>query len=116
MEPIVSVEEMRRIDAESSEDIDRLMDAAGLVGSSWEPWRSFWRAVFSLPMTEKDREVFRRHTARRENMPVPSHPLVLGEDLLHDARNRRRSGLGPHETELAPTTSGRCCPGRPRTP
>jgi hydroxyethylthiazole kinase-like uncharacterized protein yjeF len=30
MEPIVSVEEMRRIDAESSEDIDRLMDAAGL--------------------------------------------------------------------------------------
>lgn len=29
MEPIVSVEEMRRIDAETTADIDRLMDAAG---------------------------------------------------------------------------------------
>lgn len=29
MQPIVSVEEMRRIDAETSADIDRLMDAAG---------------------------------------------------------------------------------------
>ena len=26
-----------------------LMDAAGLTGPSWAPWRAFWRVVYGLP-------------------------------------------------------------------
>lgn len=48
-----------------------VMDAAGLVGPSWEPWRTFWRAVFALPMSEADRERFRTHTDREEPPAAP---------------------------------------------
>ena len=27
-----------------------LMDAAGMVGADWLPWRAFWKAVYALPM------------------------------------------------------------------
>lgn len=42
-----------------------MMDAAGLVGPTWDAWRTFWRAVFGLPMSEADRERFGLHTGRQ---------------------------------------------------
>lgn len=41
-----------------------MMDAAGLTGPSWDPWRSFWKAVYGLPMDPADVERFTRHTGR----------------------------------------------------
>jgi hypothetical protein len=34
--------------------------------ATWETWHVFLRAVFDLPMTSIDREVFERHTGRKE--------------------------------------------------
>jgi hypothetical protein len=41
-----------------------LMDAAGMRGAAWTPWRAFWKAVYALPMTTDELTVFQRHTAR----------------------------------------------------
>lgn len=41
-----------------------MMDAAELIGPSWDPWRSFWKAVYGLPMEPADVERFARHTGR----------------------------------------------------
>lgn len=41
-----------------------VMDAAGLKGDTWTAWRTFWKAVYALPMDEAELEVFRRHTDR----------------------------------------------------
>ncbi len=43
--------------------LDAMTDA-GMTGPSWSAWRTFWRAVFALPMDAADLEVFRRHTGR----------------------------------------------------
>jgi hypothetical protein len=49
------------------------MDLASMTGPSWEPWRTFWRAVFALPMDATDLERFRRHTGRET---PPSEPVL----------------------------------------
>lgn len=41
-----------------------MMDAAGFTGPSWDAWRSFWKAVYGLPMDPADVERFTRHTGR----------------------------------------------------
>jgi hypothetical protein len=41
-----------------------IMDAAGLVGSTWTPWRAFWKSVFALPMTDHEVAIYRRQTGR----------------------------------------------------
>lgn len=43
--------------------LDAMTDA-GMVGPSWSAWRTFWKAVFALPMDAGELEVFRRHTGR----------------------------------------------------
>lgn len=57
-----------------------LMDEAGLVGESWAAWRSFWRAVFALPMDDADLGRFRRHTARElpPESPVSEAVMPIG--------------------------------------
>jgi hypothetical protein len=45
-----------------------VMDAAGLTGPSWEPWRAFWRAVHGLGMDGEALDLYRAHT-ERENAP-----------------------------------------------
>jgi hypothetical protein len=40
------------------------MDAAGMVGSEWAPWRAFWKAVYALPMTTEELAIYQRHTKR----------------------------------------------------
>jgi hypothetical protein len=54
------------------------MDAAGLVGPTWEPWRSFLRAVFALAMSAADLDRFVRHTGR----PIPPTAPVREAWLL----------------------------------
>jgi hypothetical protein len=41
-----------------------LMDAADMGGATWLPWRAFWKAVYALPMTPDELEIFQRHTTR----------------------------------------------------
>jgi hypothetical protein len=57
-----------------------MMDAAGLTGPTWEAWRTFWRAVFGLPMSEIDLIAFARHTGRRSPPPAPVREawLIVG--------------------------------------
>jgi hypothetical protein len=57
-----------------------MMDVAGLTGPTWEPWRSFWRAVYALPMDDTDRERFTRHTGRPAppTAPVREAWLIVG--------------------------------------
>jgi len=57
-----------------------MMDAAGLTGLTWEPWRTFWRAVYALPMSEADLERFTRHTGRQAppRAPVREAWLIVG--------------------------------------
>lgn len=49
------------------------MDLAGMTGLSWDPWRTFWRAVFCLSMDADDLERYQRHTGRET---PPTQPLL----------------------------------------
>jgi len=57
-----------------------LMDAAGMIGPDWLPWRAWWKAVYSLPMTGEELAVFQRHTERGTPPaePVAEAWLVVG--------------------------------------
>src|SRR5690606_1219215 len=48
-----------------------VMTAAGLTGPSWAPWRTFWRAVFGLPMDDGDLVTYRKHTGREQPPSAP---------------------------------------------
>ncbi len=48
-----------------------VMDLVGLVDESWEAWRTFWRAVYALPMDAVDLERYERHTGRSAVPAVP---------------------------------------------
>ncbi len=47
------------------------MDAAGMVGVEWTPWRAFWKAVYALPMSGDELSAYRRHTRREMPPAVP---------------------------------------------
>ena len=49
-----------------------LMDAAGMTGEEWLPWRAFWKSVYALPMSAVELEIYQRHT--RRDAP-PSAPV-----------------------------------------
>ncbi len=46
--------------------IINLMDAAGMIAPEWTPWRSFWKAVYALPMTDEELAIYQRHTKREK--------------------------------------------------
>src|SRR5712692_9313989 len=48
-----------------------LMDAADMTGVEWTPWRSFWCAVYALPMSADELAVFQRHTKRTTPPQAP---------------------------------------------
>lgn len=48
-----------------------LMDAAGMVGQDWTPWRAFWKSVYALSMTPDELEIFRKHTKRETPPSAP---------------------------------------------
>lgn len=65
---LVRAAQTRREEGPYDGTILDVMDAAGLTGASWKPWRAFWKAVFALPMDDEDLAIYRRHTDR-ENPP-----------------------------------------------
>lgn len=67
----VRAAQRRRLHGPFDGTILDVMEAAGLTGASWAPWRAFWRAVFALPMSEADLEIFRRHTERETPPAAP---------------------------------------------
>lgn len=56
------------------------MDAAEMVGPSFDAWRTFLRAVYALPMDDTDLERFTRHTGRSTPpaAPVREAWLIVG--------------------------------------
>src|SRR5438445_9584169 len=48
------------------------LDATGRGGASRATWRTFWRVVDGLPLTEAELEVFRRHTGRETPPTTPA--------------------------------------------
>jgi hypothetical protein len=48
-----------------------LLDAAGMVAPERTPWRSFWKAVYALPMTPEELAVYQKHTKRETPPSVP---------------------------------------------
>lgn len=91
------------------------MDLAGMIGADWDAWRTYWKAVFALPMTPADKRRFAKHTGGRT---VPKHPVQEAWELIGrrggKSRNagvlagflaiRRdyRSLLGPGEQGIIP--------------
>ncbi len=49
-----------------------LMDAAGMTGAEWLPWRAFWKSVYALQMSPDELAIYQRHTKR--DAP-PSEPV-----------------------------------------
>jgi hypothetical protein len=58
------------------------------AGVTWQRWRVFLRALFGLPMTETEAEVFRHHTGRQT---VPTAPF--GEAALICGRRGGKSRI-----------------------
>lgn len=52
-----------------------LMDLAGMHGPMWEAWRTYWRAIFALPMDAADLARFQKHTGR---LAPPTEPVTEG--------------------------------------
>jgi hypothetical protein len=48
-----------------------LMEAAGMIGAEWLPWRAFWKAVYALPMSPEELIIYQRHTKRETPPSVP---------------------------------------------
>ena len=68
------------------------MTAAGMIGATWDPWRTFWKAVFALPMTQQDLARFQKHTGR--DTP-PSEPVLEAWQLIGRRGGKsRNSGIG----------------------
>lgn len=55
------------------------LDAAGMVGATWDPWRTFWKSVFALPMGKADKKRFATHAGNR---PPPKKPVAEGWQLI----------------------------------
>jgi hypothetical protein len=57
-----------------------LMNLAGMVGESWRPWRSFWKACYAIPTTPDELAIFRQHTGRETppTLPVAEAWMVIG--------------------------------------
>lgn len=49
------------------------------AGPSWSRWRTFLRALFALPMSPADLEVYREHTGR-QTAPTGRSPLRVWQD------------------------------------
>lgn len=45
-------------------DMVAMMDAAGLTGESWAPWRTLWSAIAGRPLTDEQMTLFMRATGR----------------------------------------------------
>ena len=57
-----------------------VMDAAGMTGPTWKPWRAFWKSVFGLELDQGDLRIFKRHTERDSPplRPVKEVAMAMG--------------------------------------
>ena len=55
------------------------MDLAGMIGTTWDAWRVFWKAIFALPMNMLELATFQKHTGRLE---LPHQPVSEGWQLI----------------------------------
>jgi len=73
----------------------RAMKDAGMTDPSWDAWRSFWRAVFGMPLPPGIHlETYRKHTNRSEppKAPVSEAWAVCGRGA-GKSRNAALAGL-----------------------
>lgn len=67
------------------------MTAAGMTGSTWDPWRTFWKAVFALPMSADDLARYQKHTGRES---PPAEPVLEAWQLIGRRGGKsRNSGI-----------------------
>lgn len=93
------------------------MDAAGLTGPSFDRWRTFWRAVFALPMDDADRATLQEFASRSPpSEPVQEAWMVIGRRggkslnaalvaVYTACRRDYASLLGPGEQAVIPIIS-----------
>ena len=56
-----------------------VLDAAGMVGPTWQAWRTFWKAIFALPFDKADTKRFAKHTGGRSR---PKKPIAEAWQLI----------------------------------
>ena len=95
-----------------------LMDEAGLVGPSWDPWRWILTAIRGEPLPDEGLEFFRRHTGRQEppTGPVREAWIAAGRRggksriaalvNVHRAVTFDRTGVAAGETPVAMILAG----------
>jgi hypothetical protein len=59
---------------------DENVFAHAFRGNSWRAWRAFFTALFALPISDDELELYRKHTGRTAPLAAPSHEtwLVIG--------------------------------------
>lgn len=94
-----------------------LMNAVGVTGPTWEPWRSLLRCTFALPQGDEDRKFFTAHTGRTQTptAPVSECWIVAGRRggksrmaalvALFKAMTFDASRLAPGELAVVPIIS-----------
>lgn len=102
----------------AEESVLDLMDAAGLDGESWKPWRSILAAMHGLPLSDEGLEFYRRHTGRETPpaKPVREFWAVAGRRGgksriaalvgVHRAITFDPSTLAPGETPIVMLLAG----------
>ena len=79
-----------------------LMKASGLfLGASWDAWRAVLRAIFALPMSAADLDVYRRVTGRTTAPTQPFREVWLDHrspwrQVHHHRADRRLGNNVPH--------------------
>jgi hypothetical protein len=92
-----------------------MMVSAGFVGPTWKAWRTFWRAVYALPMDEADLVRLARHAGRTAppTMPVREAWQIVGRRggksrmaalsaLYQGIRSNYAAILAPGEAGIVP--------------
>jgi hypothetical protein len=79
-------------------DDPALFKGKGLMdGASWDPWKAFLAALFALPMTDGQLELYRRHTGRHE----PPTKVFRAGTLIVGRRGGKSACLAVVATYLA---------------
>jgi hypothetical protein len=56
---------------------DKNLFQAHFAGPSWDRWRTFLAALYALPMTDEQQEIYRYHTGRTEPPTAPAREAAL---------------------------------------
>lgn len=91
------------------------MNAAGLTGETWKPWRAFWKAAYGLRLDARELAIYRRHTGRTSppTQPVREAWVIAGRRagksrmsalaaVFIAVRRAHRATLAPGELGVIP--------------